>query len=212
MGLHAAACHSRPPRSISARTKEPTALQRAALRRYRCARCGQMALVCRGCERNQLYCNRGCAKLSRRESQRRAGARHQRTALGRRNHADRQASYRRRQKQKVTHHTPHPAVPPTTCCLSGPTPLAGFPDKEDSNVYSTAVPVRSLASVPTLGAHPADSAVPTPEPAPSPLACAAQTQEYLCHFCQRHSSRYLRRDFLFELSRRPRGRRQGSSP
>ncbi len=47
-------------------------MERSALRSYRCARCGQLALVCRGCEHNQIYCNRGCAKQARVEGQRRA--------------------------------------------------------------------------------------------------------------------------------------------
>lgn len=212
MGLRAAACHSPRKRSISTRTKKRRAQERSALRRYRCARCGQMALVCCGCERNQIYCNRGCAEQARLESRRRASARHQRTAIGRRNHADRQASYRRRQKQKVTHHTPQKAEPPTTSCLSGPTPLVGLPDKEDSDVCSKALPILSLAPVRSVAAQTAGSCAPTPEPAPPGPAFAEGEKEHLCHFCQRTRSPYLRRDFLVDLSRRHLGRRDRSSP
>lgn len=182
---------------------------RQALRRYRCARCGQLALVCSGCEHNQIYCNRGCSKQARLESQRRAGARHQRTRIGRRNHADRQAAYRRRQLQKVTHHTPHESEGPLKPCLSGPTSFLGLPAKEDSDVLCKALPVLPLASVRALAAPSAvDVALP---PSPSP-ARPEESQGHVCHFCQRQSSPYLRRDFLVDLSRRSRGRRNRRPP
>lgn len=215
MGLRAAACHSRSTRSTSARQKDRQARERAALRRYRCERCGQLALVCGRCERNQIYCNRGCARLSRRESLRWAGARHQRTAIGRRNHADRQARYRRRQNQKVTHHTPQQTGTPTTPGLSGPTSLAGFPDKEDSDVCSRPVPVLSLAVLRSVAPQVADAATAPPQASSSRRASQVVAQEHTCHFCQRTRSRELRRDFLVDLSRRsrrPRGRRKRSSP
>lgn len=210
MGLRAQACHSRPKRSISARKKERQARERSALRRYRCARCGQLALVCRGCEHNQIYCNRGCAKQARRENQRRAGARHQRTVLGRRNHADRQASYRRRQKQKVTHHTPHPTVAPGQPCTSGPTIPCSRPEKEDSHVQRHAVPDLPPALLLPLAAN-AEKAVHPSQSSPS-LALPKDSQDHVCSFCGQSRSRYLRRDFLVDLSRRPRGRRTRRPP
>lgn len=212
MGLRAAACHSPRKRSISTRTKERRAKERAALRRYRCARCGQLALVCCRCERNQIYCNRGCAQRSRLESQRRAGARHQRTALGRRNHADRQASYRRRQTQKVTHHTPLAADLPATPVRSGPTFLFGLPDKEDSDVCSRALPILSLTLVRAVAAQATGSGASSSEPPPPSSSLAKGPRSHRCHFCQQTSSRYLRRDFLVELSRRHRGRRERGAP
>lgn len=149
MGLQAAACHSRRHRSTSSRSKQRLVLQRSALRLYRCARCGMLALVCSRCEHNQIYCNRGCAKQARLEGQRRAGARHQRSGLGRRNHADRQAAYRSRKRQKVTHHTPHPAVVLVQPCTSGPASFSGCLDKEMSHVCAKDLPILSRAFVPS---------------------------------------------------------------
>jgi len=41
-----------------------------ALRMYRCARCGQVALLCRHCEHGQIYCAQGCAQQARKEHER----------------------------------------------------------------------------------------------------------------------------------------------
>ena len=72
-------------------------------RLYHCCRCGMQVCICAQCDCGNLYCPGDCAKLARRESVRRAGARYQRTARGARRHAERQRRYRQRRRQGVTH-------------------------------------------------------------------------------------------------------------
>jgi hypothetical protein len=209
MGLQKAACPRPANRSTSSAAKRRTVVERSALRCYRCARCGQVALVCSGCDHNQIYCHRGCADQARLESRRRAGARHQRTGAGRLNHAHRQASYRRRQKQKVTHHTPLPSVHSVQPCRSGPASLLDVPDKETPDVCSHPVPILPVSSLPALQAN---AAAPLPGSASPKVADAQPSPEHLCDFCHLTRSRYLRRDLLVELSRGKRGRRSRGPP
>lgn len=75
-------------------------------RQFLCGRCRRQVVVCRRCDRGQRYCDRGCSLASRKIQLRAAGARHQHSVEGRRDHADRQRAYRERQQQKnkkVTH-------------------------------------------------------------------------------------------------------------
>lgn len=214
MGLRDGACHKIPNRSICAARAQRLAMQRSALRLYRCARCGQVALVCSGCEHGQIYCASGCAKQARLESQRRAGARHQRTKEGRHNHADRQARYRLGPLQKVTHQGAPVAQDLVQPRTSGPCVLLGLPEKESSDVCPPALlhlPCMSsgaeatpvLESLPGLAgsSFPSTTRLDLPE---SPQHC--------CHFCAITRSRYLRRDFLCFLRRRHLGRRKKESP
>lgn len=214
MGLQSAACHNGRHRSTSTGVAQREATEKSALRLYRCARCGQVALVCRRCEHGQIYCAKPCAKQARLESQRRAGARYQRTKEGRRDHADRQTSYREDRLQKVTHQGPlaEPIlVKPST---SGTCAFVGLPEKEDPDVFSSALRILPLASVLSVALQ-----LPEPTAAPSVTPHSATTTvrlqehtEKLCHFCGRTSSRYLRRDFLIELRRRHLGRRKRGPP
>ncbi len=78
------------------------------VRLYECRRCGVGVRVCSGCDRGQVFCAAECAKLSRRESVRRAGARYQRSRRGAHRHADRQRRWREQHRslpglQIVTH-------------------------------------------------------------------------------------------------------------
>jgi hypothetical protein len=69
---------------------------------YCCGRCGKLVVICRRCDRGNVYCAAACAELSRRESNRRHGRNYQQSGRGRMKHADRQACYRERLRQKVT--------------------------------------------------------------------------------------------------------------
>jgi hypothetical protein len=73
-------------------------------RLYSCRRCAQQVRICRYCDRGNQYCTGECARLRRRESVRRAGARYQLSYRGACCHAARQRRWRERQPQKVTHH------------------------------------------------------------------------------------------------------------
>ncbi len=72
-------------------------------RLYHCARCHCQVVICRHCDRGNIYCTQGCAQLARSESQRAAGQRYQSSLPGRHQHADRQRRYRQRVNDKVTH-------------------------------------------------------------------------------------------------------------
>lgn len=69
---------------------------------YCCGRCGKLVVICSGCDRGNVYCARECAELCRREANRRHGRNYQQSPLGRLKHADRQAAYRERLREKVT--------------------------------------------------------------------------------------------------------------
>ena len=75
-------------------------------RMYLCARCRAQVVVCRRCDRGQIYCPGGCAREARRAAQRAAGRRYQSSRRGRFVHAERNRRYRQRQREHckiVTH-------------------------------------------------------------------------------------------------------------
>lgn len=71
-------------------------------RLYSCRGCSALVSVCGRCDRGNIYCPGECAAISRRASNRRAGARYQRTRRGARRHAARQQAWRDRELEKVT--------------------------------------------------------------------------------------------------------------
>lgn len=71
-------------------------------RLYNCGRCAQQVQICRDCDRGNQYCAGECARIRRRESQRRAGRRYQGSYRGACRHAARQRVWRERHA-KVTH-------------------------------------------------------------------------------------------------------------
>ena len=73
-------------------------------RMYLCARCREQVVVCRRCDRGQVYCPSGCAALARRERQRAAAARYQSSRRGRFGHAERSSRYRRRVRGEIVTH------------------------------------------------------------------------------------------------------------
>jgi len=72
-------------------------------RLFNCARCARQVRICSHCDRGQIYCAGDCARQARQASLREAGRRYQESRQGRRLHAARQAHYRQRQREKVTH-------------------------------------------------------------------------------------------------------------
>ena len=88
-------------------------------RLYHCARCHCQVILCRRCDRGQVYCADGCARKARRDSLRRAGARYRATRSGRLNNALRQRRFRTRQ-QKVTHHGSVAAAAPAVLLVTRP--------------------------------------------------------------------------------------------
>jgi len=72
-------------------------------RLFNCARCACQVVICSHCDRGQIYCAGACAHQARIGSLHQAGQRYQSSRQGQLKHAARQARYRERQQQKVTH-------------------------------------------------------------------------------------------------------------
>ena len=75
-----------------------------------CARCRRQVVICRRCDRGNIYCGRQCSRPARRESLRAAARRYQHSRAGRVKHAERQRRYRSRQ-HKVTHQGSRVSLP-----------------------------------------------------------------------------------------------------
>ena len=74
-----------------------------SFRLFNCALCFLQVRLCSKCDRGNRYCGQICAGLARRRSKAEAGRRYQRSFQGARNHANRQAVYRVRIAEEVTH-------------------------------------------------------------------------------------------------------------
>lgn len=72
-------------------------------RLYSCRRCAVQVRICSDCDRGNQYCAGECARIRRRESVCRAGARFQSSLRGALLHAARQSAWRERRTHKVTH-------------------------------------------------------------------------------------------------------------
>jgi hypothetical protein len=90
----------------------------ASARLYHCARCHAQVILCRRCDRGNVYCANGCAFQARTLSQRRAACRYRSTRRGRLRNAERQHRFRARQQQKVTHQGSPPQFELALLCLT----------------------------------------------------------------------------------------------
>lgn len=63
-------------------------------RLFLCGRCHRQVVICRRCDRGQIYCGPECALEVRRRNQREARRRYQASDRGRRMHAERSRQYR----------------------------------------------------------------------------------------------------------------------
>jgi hypothetical protein len=69
--------------------------------------CNALFTICVSCDRGQRYCSDACRKRMRQQQMRASGRRYQTSAVGKRNHCQRQQSYRQRRCQpRVTHQGP----------------------------------------------------------------------------------------------------------
>ena len=87
-------------------------------RLYSCRGCSVSVSICGRCDRGNIYCAGECAAVSRRASNRRAGARYQRTRRGARRHAARQQAWRDRECEKVTQQGCAPVGPVFTMSIT----------------------------------------------------------------------------------------------
>ena len=86
-----------------------------SFRLFNCALCSKQVILCRLCDRGNIYCSASCSRTQRCNSTRRAGRRYQQSFAGRRSHAARQHRYRQRvalANKKVTHQG---STPGTKC-------------------------------------------------------------------------------------------------
>lgn len=67
---------------------------------FLCARCREQVVICRSCDRGQLYCSKTCSHSSRLEQQRQANIRYAKTRAGQLNNAKRQAHQRARVREQ----------------------------------------------------------------------------------------------------------------
>ena len=87
-------------------------------RLYSCRGCSVLVSICDRCDHGNRYCAGECAAISRRASNRRAGARYQRTRRGARRHAARQQAWRDRELEKVTQQGCAPVGPVFTMSIT----------------------------------------------------------------------------------------------
>ncbi len=80
----------------------------AHARLFNCLRCHAQVVICRACDRGNIYCQPICARSARTESLRASNKRYQKTPRGRLLHAKRQQRYKQRIKAKVTYQGSHP--------------------------------------------------------------------------------------------------------
>ncbi len=173
-------------------------------RRFLCARCRAPVLVCSVCDRGQIYCASGCSALARRQSQRAAAQRYQRTRSGRFMHAARTRRWRERQAvlasvaQSVTHQGSQLA-PPDAVLVSHP----------PSSCDASAAPAQPCMT-PIVGST--STSVPASVPIPSTTAPL-----WRCFWCLTPCADSVRLDFLrhsrsLSLAHRTREPTHGHSP
>jgi hypothetical protein len=159
-------------------------------RRYHCARCHQPVILCRNCDRGNIYCFDGCAQAANKERCKRNAKRYRRSPKGRRGTAARQRSKRLRQamlesdpeSSKQHQHTPEPASPELSA-----TPC-------DSSIVTHRGSVDEPGGAPLL---------------PKPM----QPRAVYCNACHRCCNEAMRVDFLRTPRHRSRHRtRNGTLP
>lgn len=159
-----------------------------AARRFLCARCRAPVLVCSSCDRGQIYCASGCSALARRQSQRAAAQRYQRTRCGRFMHAARTRRWRERQAvlaslsvaavaQSVTHQGSQVATSDAVL-VSHPPPRSdatGPPAQPCMTPIASSTFTSALTSAPTL---------------------TTTALVWRCHWCHTPCTDSVRLDFL----------------
>ena len=113
-------------------------------RLYSCRGCSVSVSICGPCDHGNIFCPGECAAISRRASNRRAGARYQLTRRGAQRHAARQQDWRDREREKVTQQGCAPLGPVFTMSITVevaaiehhdepaiPEPLPAAPPKRD---------------------------------------------------------------------------------
>jgi hypothetical protein len=111
-------------------------------RLYSCRGCSVSVSICGRCDHGNIFCADECAAVSRRTSNRRAGARYQRTFRGARRHAARQHTWRARQRNKVTQQGCAPVGVVFTMSITVDVAAIEIPDARTPEETHTAPPRR----------------------------------------------------------------------
>jgi hypothetical protein len=98
--------------------------------------------ICDACDYGNIYCPGECAAISRRASNRRAGARYQRTRRGAHGHAARQQAWRDRERQKVTQQGCAPLGPVFTMSITADVVAIETPDAPCTREETSIAPPR----------------------------------------------------------------------
>ena len=146
----------------------------ATARFFVCARvsCRVPVLVCRRCDRGQIYCSGTCAQDARRLAQQAAGQSYQATHRGRVKHAARASCYRSR--QNIVTHQGSPPQPRDDVVLLDAEPLAA------TVTASKPVAAREVAT----------------------RSQAPESGSLHCHWCGERCSPFVRNEFLRRRQRR----------
>jgi hypothetical protein len=147
-------------------------------RLYCCPACGTLVKICRRCDRGNLYCAGSCARERRRASMNRAGERYQSTRQGALHHAARQSRWRRRRREKVTHHGSGDSLGATTV----EAPVAEEPI---ADVAAVEVPCSAPAPDPARLESPK-----------RPAVCVDNRRIFRCSFCRRVLPVFARLGYL----------------
>jgi hypothetical protein len=150
-------------------------------RRYHCARCHQPVVICRRCDRGNIYCFDGCAQAAQKERCKRNAKRYRDSTKGRRSTAARQRRNRLRQAMAG----------------SDPEPSKQHQDTPESVLAEPDATPCNLPIVTHRGS--------VDEPGGAPLLfLPTPLRVVYCNGCQRTCSEAMRLDFL----RTPRHRRR----
>jgi hypothetical protein len=151
----------------------------ASGRVFECGRCSRQVIVCRCCDRGQAYCNAECFGQVRRQRQREAGQRWQRSRRGRRLHA---ASMARSRANRVA----------GSAAGAVGTPPQGRAAKIVTQQGPPAPGAGDLLAGET-------TAMPRDDASPADLPGWSMPH---CHWCGRSCPRPLRREFMRRRDRR----------
>jgi len=70
-------------------------------RMYNCVSCHTQIIICNHCDRGNIYCGSICSQEARGKNHRLANRKYQKSRKGRLKNAERQCSYRARQREKI---------------------------------------------------------------------------------------------------------------
>ncbi len=158
-------------------------------RRYHCTRCHQPVIICRHCDRGNIYCFDGCARAANKERCKRNAKRYRRSPKGRRSTAARQRRNRLRKAMLEPDLEPS-KQPPLT-----PEP----PDSEPSATPCVSPIVTHRGSV--------------DEPGSAPLISMPTLPRVVyCNGCQRACNEAMRIDFLRTTRHHSRHRNYKGTP